>query len=358
MKLSAYRDIISGEQRGLLPSAARAGLSVLAIAYGSAVRLRNAAYDRGWLPSHAADVPVVSVGNLTTGGTGKTPVVAWIVNWFVEHGLQPVILSRGYRRGSEAVNDEKRVLDQLCLGVPHYQDPDRIEAARVACAQHKPDVLILDDGFQHRRLRRDLNIVLIDALDPWGGGQLLPRGLLREPPAALARADLVAVTRIDLCPQADKVRLVDDLKTLRGGAPPIEIRFRPTTLVNAAGERRAMQPFARGIAPFCGIGNPDGFRRTLEATGLGELRPLRVYPDHHAYSAADLDGLGAWAEQSGADALVTTQKDLVKIPSTVLGGLPVWAVVIESDMIRGEEDLTMRLQRLIGHQSSSSASSL
>ena len=126
-------------------------------------------------------VPVVIIGNITVGGTGKTPFVAWLANWFHDNEVRVTILSRGYRSVSGDVNDEKMVLDQLCPDVPHVQNPNRVEAAITARRDHAAQLLILDDGYQHRRLSRDLDIVLIDAINPWGYGALLPRGLLREP---------------------------------------------------------------------------------------------------------------------------------------------------------------------------------
>src|SRR5690606_8255127 len=136
--------------------------------YGAAVQWRNFAFDRGWYRVHRAGVPVISVGNLTTGGTGKTPLVAWLVHQLEQLGASPAILSRGYRSVDSHANDEKLVLDRLCPGVPHIQNPDRVAGARAALADGVCNLLVLDDGFQHRRLHRDLDLVLIDALNPWG----------------------------------------------------------------------------------------------------------------------------------------------------------------------------------------------
>ncbi|MEO1997370.1 MAG: tetraacyldisaccharide 4'-kinase, partial [Planctomycetaceae bacterium] len=185
MNSRKFRDLISGHNRGLAARSVRWGLECLASIYGSGVRLRNRTYDRGLRKVQALPVPAISVGNLTAGGTGKTPFVAYLANSFCTHQHQPAILSRGYGSQDGEANDEKRVLDLLCPNVPHDQHPDRVAAAARVCEQHNIDVLILDDGFQHRRAARDLDIVLIDALNPWGFGHLLPRGLLREPPSAL-----------------------------------------------------------------------------------------------------------------------------------------------------------------------------
>jgi tetraacyldisaccharide 4'-kinase len=183
-----FRDLISGHRRGVASSLLRGGLSLLSLPYRAGVFLRNKSFDHGLRRVSRAEVPVISVGNVTAGGTGKTPFVAYLANWFGGRSMKVVLLSRGYRALEGEVNDEKLVLDQQCPGVPHLQHPDRVRSARVACREHGAQVIILDDGFQHRRLHRDLNIVLVDALNPWGYGHLLPRGLMREPRSALRRA--------------------------------------------------------------------------------------------------------------------------------------------------------------------------
>ncbi len=333
-----YSDVISGRQRGALAKTARCALGTLSFFYGAAVRLRNLAFDRHLLKVHRAAVPVISIGNLTAGGTGKTPFVAAVAGRLASRGVQPVILSRGYRPIAGSANDEKLVLDQLCSGVPHLQSADRVASAREACRHYHAPVLILDDGFQHRRLARDLDIVLVDALNPWGLGRLLPRGLLREPRGSLRRADLVILTRTDQLSAAEIEVLSSEVAALRAGDPPLRAAFTPAGFINSAGAKRDVAALAGSVAAFCGIGNPEGFRRTLAAAGVATLpEAFRVYPDHHAYSAADLADLGAWARRAGAAAVVTTQKDLVKIPRDDLDGVPLWALLIELQIVAGRE---------------------
>ncbi|HEV8066906.1 MAG TPA: tetraacyldisaccharide 4'-kinase [Planctomycetaceae bacterium] len=346
MTFPSHRDLISGRSRGPVAVLARGGLSIASLFYGAAVRTRNRAFDVGAIHAHRAPVPVVSVGNLTAGGTGKTPVVAAIVEWFTSHGVRPAILSRGYRPHVGAANDEKLVLDQLCPGVPHLQGADRIESAHVACDRHGAQVLVLDDGFQHRRLARDLDLVLIDAIDPWGAGHLLPRGLLREPRASLRRADAVILTRADQCSANDKARLITEIRGFWRDEAPIEARFRPTGLVNADGAHAAIDSLG-SVAAFCGIGNPDGFRRTLIAAGVERVAAFRTFPDHHHYSDADLAELAIWVREQRASAAVTTQKDLVKIPRCRLGDVPLWAFTIRGEFPVGQERLFTLLHDLV-----------
>ncbi len=166
--------LIRGESRGPLASTTRGALAAAGGVYRLATTGRNLAYDRGWKTVARADVPVVSVGNITLGGTGKTPMVEWVARWFRERGPRVALLSRGYGH-SEGLNDEGLVLDQNLPDVPHLQDPDRVRLARIAVEELESEVLVLDDGFQHRRLARDLDLVLLDALEPFGLGRLFPR---------------------------------------------------------------------------------------------------------------------------------------------------------------------------------------
>jgi len=304
--------IVSGEARGLGPTLARAGLALLAGGY----RAGLAADDlRRRLPGavRRAPCPVVSVGNLTVGGTGKTPMVAYLANLVVGEGYCPLIVSRGYGAEAGAVNEEARELADRCPDVPHVQDPDRLRAIRAHAATHPCDVAILDDGFQHRRLARDLDIVLLDALRPFGYGHLLPRGLLREPPSALRRADVVVVTRADLADPAALARVKESAARYAApGTPVLTAAHRPAGLVFADGSREPAEWLAgRSVAAACAIGNPGALGRTLERLGARLVR-LAAFRDHHAYTAEDLSRLSDAAREAGAVALVTTGKDFVK----------------------------------------------
>ncbi len=363
-------DVISGRRRGVLPTALRTVCHVASFGYGAAMTVRNAGYVHGWFKTHRVNVPVISIGNLTTGGTGKTPLVAWFAQRLQDAGYHPGMLSRGYRSLDGATNDEAMVLARLCPNVPQVAMRDRVAGAAIAINQRGCDALVLDDAFQHRRLARDLDVVLIDALQPWGYRHLLPRGLLREPLSALKRADVVIITRAD---QVDVATIADIRHTvarIRGVNEHIAVQFAPQRLINALGE---IVPLRSPVAPrqesrlienaecltaflsrsdratnsiaFCGIGNPDGFRRTLHDLGVnGELR---VFPDHHRYTTADLDDLARWQRESGAAALITTMKDLVKIPADHPLAPDIWAVEIAPEFLAGEDHLQRRLQTVL-----------
>jgi tetraacyldisaccharide 4'-kinase len=366
--VTAFRELISGERRGITAALARAGLCGLSAFYGLGVRARNLAYDLRLKKVHAAPVPVISVGNLTTGGTGKTPFVAHLTNWYRDRGLRVVFLSRGYGARGGAANDEKQVLDALCPGIPHLQQPDRVASAAIAQQQHDAQILILDDGFQHRRLDRDLDLVLIDALCPWGYGHLLPRGMLREPMSSLRRADLVVLTRADQCTAQTRQSILERITAIRGDSQRVEVAYQPLSLINSVGETAALQSLqGKPIAAFCGIGNPDAFYRTVETCGFklsqaatetplpsregqGEGKDARaflMYPDHHNYGPSEINEIINVARRANASAIVTTQKDLVKIKAANLGDIPLWAVQIGTKILAGEDLLAIRLEETI-----------
>lgn len=344
---NAYFDVISGKQTGAAAAMFRGLLAGLSPFYAAAVRARNRAYDLGLKRVHRAAVPVLSVGNLTTGGTGKTPFVAWLTQWFRERRVKVALLSRGYCSLSPAGNDEKLLLDRLCPDVPHFQDPDRVAAAERACRECDPDLLILDDGFQHRRLARDLNIVLIDALNPWGYGHCLPRGLLREPVTALRRAEIVVLTRADQVSADNKQAILERVQTISPALPCVEAAFTPRRLVNADGKTHEFAALdGTPVGAVCGIGNPDGFRRTLAECGVqdADCRFFRAFPDHHHYDGGALNAVTRLIRENDPALLLTTQKDLVKLDRTELADVPLWAVEIGMRLLGERSELEDRLQ--------------
>jgi tetraacyldisaccharide 4'-kinase len=334
-----YLRLLAGEARGLGPALERLALRAASVPYELAVRLRNAAYERGWLRSERVPVPVVSVGNLTAGGTGKTPFVEYVARFYRNLNRRVAILSRGYG-GAGGCNDEARVLEQNLPDVPHLQGADRVALAQKALSEWKSDVLVLDDGFQHRRLARDVEIVLIDATAPWGHGYLLPRGLLREPPSSLWRADVVVLSRCDQAPAEQRERLRRTIERIAPHKSFVETTHRPVELSNSDGENAPLELLRNGpAAAFCGIGNPEAFRRSLFDLGA-RLEDFRVYPDHHAYDRRDVEELHRWADGLPAGALiVTTQKDVVKLRLSRLGERPLWWLRIRLCVESGQDAL-------------------
>jgi len=309
---SRWLAIIAKSRRGPAAAVARAGLTVLAGLYRAGLALANL---RWRLPGmvRRAPCPVVSVGNLTVGGTGKTPMVAYLARLAVAEGARPLIVSRGYGAASGRPNEEALELGETCPDVPQVQYPDRLRAIRDWTASKPCDLVILDDGFQHRRLARDLDIVLVDTTRPFGFGHVLPRGLLREPLSALARADLVVITRAELLTAEGVARLRTELGAyLRPGVPVLVSEHRPSRIVLLDGAHRDADWLrGRKVTAACGIANPDAFQQGLDRLGAHVVR-FEAFRDHYAYAAAEIDRLIEAARLAGAEALVTTRKDFVK----------------------------------------------
>jgi tetraacyldisaccharide 4'-kinase len=342
----AYLRLIRGQTTGTCAALARGGLALASVAYGATMAVRNRGYDRGWLRSYHALVPVVSVGNITLGGTGKTPMVEWLARWFRGRGMRVAILSRGYGHVA-GLSDEGRVLEENLPDVPHLQNADRAALARIAPLELETELILLDDGFQHRRLARDLDVVLVDALDPFGLGRLFPRGLLREPVGAFERAHVVVLSRADLIDAPARAALRREIERRAGPRPWVEARHAPRDLVDGDGNSSSLsEVLGKSVAAFCGIGNPEGFRRTLVSL-CGDLLDLRVFPDHHLYSAADVGALERWARDRGADLVLTTQKDLVKLRASSLGPASLRALRIGLEVTFGREVMDDMLARLL-----------
>jgi tetraacyldisaccharide 4'-kinase len=345
----AYHALIRGERRGPLAALARFGLRAASWPYRLGVALRNRLYDRGWKAIHRAGVPVVSVGNLTLGGTGKTPCVEYVARFYRDLGVRVTILSRGYGAGAGR-NDEAMVLEENLPDVPHLQGPDRVALAGVAAEELEAELLVLDDAFQHRRLHRDLDVVLIDATWPPHRDHLFPRGTLREPAGNLKRAGAVVVTRCDQVTPAELGEVRDWLTARFPETPVAWTEHRPVELIG--GEPGDVSPpetlNGEPVAGFCGIGNPTAFRRTLEGLGATVVA-FRTFPDHHPYTRADVDDLRAWAARLPADAVVaTTQKDWVKLRMPDLAGRPLRAVRIGLTFRDGQDVFDDTLRRVPG----------
>jgi len=344
VNVTGWLKMISGGNREWYADLSRLGLSLASLPYGLVSELRNRAYHCGAFPVRGVSVPVISVGNLTVGGTGKTPTVAWVVRQLKELGEHPAILSRGYRALDDSENDEKKLLDSLCQNVPHQQGPDRLKSAAKLLSGSHVTVFVLDDGFQHRRMHRDLDIVLLDALNPFGYGHLLPRGLLRERCAGLSRADLVLLTRCDLIP-APEIESIRQTIRRWTSAPILRTQFEPTGFVNGEGKSFPLGWIdGKKVFAFCGIGNPEGFRQTLSVHTAIENNQFASFPDHHHYTGFDLSQLHRQAQKERADIFITTRKDLVKLPVDGIHGLPCLGLEIELKFLDDPQPLFQMLR--------------
>jgi len=297
----------------------------------------------------------VSVGGITMGGAGKTPFVLWLAERLKRQGLAPAILTRGYRRREssgdvvlapgesapvEVTGDEAQIYIRSGVAAVGI-GANRVRVGRRMEEKFRPDIFLLDDGFQHRRLARDLDIVLIDALDPFGGGALPPAGRLREPLNALERANLLVITRAT--PGREFAGLKAELRRWNPRAPILLCRTVPDIWVRAGSgeESAAGTPLAPSVAAFCGLANPDSFWESLDLVGCPTVW-RRKFPDHHRYTAAEVSNLEQAARDSGAEALVTTAKDVANLPA--LPTLPLYWLRIGLE-VEGEEELFRRLPR-------------
>lgn len=346
-----YHALVSGRWHGPVAAVLRGLLGGLEIPYASFMQRRNARFDGN--PSVACRVaaPVISVGNLTVGGTGKTPFVAWLAKWLLDRQTPVTIISRGYgaRRGQP--NDEALELAAQLPDVAHVQNRDRVVAARLALAANPRQVLVLDDAFQHRWLARDLDIVLLDALAPFGHEHLLPRGLLREPVASLARAQVVALSRSTAIGAAERGAIKQRVRAIAPQALWLELKHRPVGLIAASGERLPLEAMrGRPVAAFCGIGSPRGFRHTLSECGLSVVS-WQEFADHCPYGPRDLNRLKRWlAAQSQVEIAICTRKDLVKISDGQIASKRLWALEIELEIVAGQTELETLLAQSIGQR--------
>ncbi|MBI3297495.1 MAG: tetraacyldisaccharide 4'-kinase [Elusimicrobia bacterium] len=331
----------------------RAALVLLSWVYGAVVWLRNGAYSLGLLRGRRVARRTVCIGNLTVGGTGKTPAVLLAAQTLRKRGLKPAILSRGYgrsRRGRDVqvlldqrevpwqeTGDEPWMMHRALkgLGVPILVSPDRVAAANTAMEYYEPDVLVLDDGFSHRRLARDADVVLLSALDPFGGGRLLPAGDLREPFSALGRAALAVITHSDLAPAGRLEELRAAIAAVSPELPVAEAVHKAEGLYDLKGDGRHGLRWLKDRRVVClsGIGSPASFESEVRRAGADIVQTWR-YPDHHPYTALELSSIES---VRGGLPLITTFKDLPRLPEgwqRLLVG-EVYALGVRLDIVKG-----------------------
>lgn len=322
--------------------------------YELGVRMRVAAYETDYLKEHRLESTVISVGNLTLGGAGKTPMVAFISRYLKGEGLSVAILTRGYARessGRRVLNDpraqanatipstsnqsykefgdEPLMLARSLAEIPIVIDKDRYDAGRWAETELDVDVLVLDDGYQHLRLARDLNILLIDATDPLGGFEMAPFGRLREPLYGIKRADAVMVTRADR--PFDQGQLQAIIRYYCGERIPIMYFYSTINRFVHFGTNEvydAQELRGWNVAVACGIGNPHAFAEDILQAGINIVSE-QFYADHFAFTQKDLDEITQAARDAGADAIVITEKDAVRLEGLSAGDIPIYAAQLE-----------------------------
>lgn len=317
-------------------------LPPLSLLYGAVTRTRLSLYRRGTFHTTRLERPVISIGNITTGGTGKTPLVEYVARTLASQNKKVCILTRGYGRKdphlqvivsdgygvlaspSEA-GDEPYLLATRLTGLAAViSSADRIAAGREAIKDFGTDCFVLDDGFQHLRLARDLNVVTVDATNPWGGGRLLPHGRLRESVDGMSRADCVVITRCDQVANVDALR--DEISQLVKGRPIFESQMRMVRVSPLKNGGESLAPPVR-VGAFCAVGNAASFFSMVRQAGY-EIAVEKAFPDHHVYSQEEIDAISRVARDEGAEVLVTTAKDAVKL-RTLSFSIPCYVAEIQ-----------------------------
>ncbi|MFN0205578.1 MAG: tetraacyldisaccharide 4'-kinase [Planctomycetota bacterium] len=342
-----YREILDSKRENAAHAAVRAALTPVSWIYSGAAAIRNFTFDLRLRKIEALQRPAVSVGNLTVGGTGKTPCVLWILQFSQECGWRAGLLTRGYG-GDGAANDEIDLIKNYFPAVPIAAGGDRAAgAAKLLATNSNVQFFLLDDGFQHRRAARDLDIVLIDATNPFGYGYCLPRGLLRESVRGLRRAHGVIVTRAD---QADLNRLEllwKELENFGYAGPRIEAAHAPKLLKPIGGRNQPRELNSlrgKSVHLLSAVGNPASLETTVTALGARVAEHIQ-FPDHHRYLPADLPDLRACETERGEEIWITTEKDAVKLKK--LGVVDGYALSVKFTITRGERELKEMLNRVI-----------
>ena len=344
-------------------------LEPLSVAYGNGVAIRNWLYETGRLKTYRPPCPTVCVGNITAGGTGKTPAVILVCQLLREMGRRPALLSRGYGRRERAVRvltaaelealgprqalarfgDEVLTIASHMPDLPIVVSQDRAAAARAACDRFAPDVLVMDDGFGHLRLERDLDILMLDARSPFANGRLLPRGLLREPVWAIQRAKVAIVSRTDQC-TPDQLAATDEAIRLHN--PDITLIHsvhRPTGLRRVSDQQLLLLSHlsAKKVLAVCGIARPNSFFATLSE--LGAVVTGVPFADHHIFTKREVERLVARRQSGGFDFMVTTEKDVPRLLNLSRDeAQKVFALVVQLELIdNGAERLRKSLEDAI-----------
>jgi len=356
--------VIRGERNSPGAAAARAALAALACAYAAGLKTYLLSYSLGLRRRHRLPCPVVSVGNLTVGGTGKTSLTLWLAERLRDEGRRLCILSRGYRGASEhgaaivsdcqrvrmdarAAGDEAWLLARLLPGVPVVAGKDRRRTGQLACREFRPDLILLDDGMQYYQLHRDLDIALVNSARPFDNGWTFPRGLLREPPSHLRRAGCVVVTGVD---RVSPRRLEELEARLRRLAPRAELhraRRVPRSLRPLAGGADLPLDWAadRRVAAFCALGDPEAFERQVEELGAALVHRARLR-DHAEPTLSQLTAVLSAAREAGAEAVIVSEKDAVKLPPL---SRPLPLVVLAAPLrVDDEERLLGQIRRAAG----------
>ncbi|VAX35106.1 Tetraacyldisaccharide 4'-kinase [hydrothermal vent metagenome] len=312
--------------------------------YARVVRIILWSYRVGLRKQQHLPKPVISVGNITLGGVGKTPFVIFLARLFQRRGLKPVILTRGYME-SKHKSDEVKVIEENLKDISVLVGANRFANAQEFLKNNNVDVFILDDGFQHWKLYRDLDIVAIDATDPFGNAQVIPRGILREPLDGLKRANLCVATKTDL-PGAKVGALRQKFRAFNTEVPFVEASHKPVSFIDVKSSVQKELEFfkEKTVMAFCSLGKPESFENTLIKLDI-KVKKHFVFIDHHMYTYQDIVSMVQYARECKIDTFVTTQKDAVKLSEFLneFKEIDIVFLKIEMNIISGKEQVIERV---------------
>jgi len=341
LKTYVYK-VMKNEERGFFVPVMRILLSLLSFLYAFGERIVGWMYDSGMLRMYKAPVPVISIGNITLGGTGKTPFTIFVADYFTDNGKKPAVLIRGYG------DDEHRMLKDALPDIPVLVGRDRVKNAFKEVVR-ETDVLVLDDGYQHRRLERDLNILLLDCPNPFGNGHLCPRGILREPVSSIRRADMIVLTKADRMEESDRENIVQKINGLAPGVPVIISRHEPVCMRDVTGAVYSTDELSgKKICLVSGIADPEYFAHTVRACG-GIIVEEITFGDHYGYAQQDVDRIFAKCFSSRVDMLLVTEKDHVKMKKLDLTRIEekLYVLCVRIDIIDQKERFIAGLNSVI-----------
>jgi tetraacyldisaccharide 4'-kinase len=346
---NSYRNLISESGGGKAKALLRFILRMVSIVYAAAVIIRNFCYDIKIIKSNEAVIPVISIGNITTGGTGKTPLVIWLCNFITNKEINCSILTRGYKNPTGQISDEPAILSKSCPKAKVVVNSNRYRGSLRAVAEFRAKILIMDDGFQHRSLHRDLDIITIDATCPFGYGKMLPAGLLREPLRAIKRANAVVITHFDQSSVDETQEIEKKILQIAPGITIAKATHRHPNAVMRKGQNLSIEELKeKTIFAFCGIGNPNAFLNRLDEYELNVVGS-KIFNDHHDYSSFDISEVYEQARILGADLILSTQKDWVK--STLHADnddeILFAYLALELDFIEGDDKIVALIEKVL-----------
>ncbi len=352
---SCLYNLATDKYRGVIPSLLKVFLYVLSLAYGLIVRLLMFAYR---INPYRAHCRVISVGNITLGGTGKTPLVEYIAGYLKHKGHKVAIVTRGYKRkimsyelrvmSYENMGDEPYMLQEKLKDVPLIVDADRARGIGRAVSEYSVDTVILDDGFQQWRIKKDLDIVTIDAGNPFGNRKMLPRGILRQPVSTLKQADVFVLTKTNINPEVQNIK--DVLRRLNPSAAVVQSKHQPMGFYELGKSEELLNIDilkGKAITLVSAIARPDSFENLIKSLDIN-IGLCFKFPDHHNYTQQDLDGIIKNSKKKNIDTIITTEKDAVKLSQLPITDyrLPIFVLRIELQITENEEKFLDRLSKL------------